>query len=317
MFRVHANFDVDFAAPLSPPTSTMSIFQGTGGNDTETGTSSDDTFKMAQAGNDTVNAKGGNDTIIFGKYFTPADHIDGGDGNADVLQLNGDYGAGMTFGAHTLKNVEVVEMAAGNNYNFTLNAATGTDAGLMDFAAATLTSANSLTIDGSAVATCELVLEGGAGADVLTGGGAFDTLIGRGGADMLVGGGGPDHFVYYEAADSTGKNYDTIGGFNCFFSDTILLNTPVNNVDQKITAGSLSNATFNTDLAAAVDHTHLAAYDAVLFVPNAGTLKDQNFLIIDVNGKAGYQAQHDIVICLDQPIHIHSLGAADFSVITG
>jgi hypothetical protein len=42
----------------------------------------------------------------------------------------------------------------------------------------------------------------------------------------------------------------------------------------------------------------LGAHHAVLFKPNSGTLSGDTFLVVDLNGTAGYQSDHDLVIRL-------------------
>ena len=71
-------------------------------------------------------------------------------------------------------------------------------------------------------------------------------------------------------------------------------------------------ASFDQDLAAAVNAGHLAGHQAVLFTPAAGGLAGETFLVVDVNGVAGYQAGADLVIDLHHPLHIASFGPADF-----
>jgi len=44
---------------------------------------------------------------------------------------------------------------------------------------------------------------------------------------------------------------------------------------------------------------HLTAHHAILFKPNAGTLSGVTFLVVDLNGTAGYQANADLVIRLN------------------
>ncbi len=76
--------------------------------------------------------------------------------------------------------------------------------------------------------------------------------------------------------------------------------------------GSLSTATFDTDLAAAVTASTLGDNHAVLYTPNAGTLSGQTFMIVDLNGTAGYQAGQDLVIDLTNTLHLTSLATGDF-----
>ncbi len=49
-----------------------------------------------------------------------------------------------------------------------------------------------------------------------------------------------------------------------------------------------------------------------MFTPTAGTLAGQTFLVVDVNGVAGYQAGGDLLIDLQHPLNISSFGVADF-----
>ena len=66
-------------------------------------------------------------------------------------------------------------------------------------------------------------------------------------------------------------------------------------IDPAVHAGSLSTATFDSDLTAAIGASHLSADAAILFSPSAGTLAGNTFLIADENGVAGYQAGKDFV----------------------
>ena len=155
------------------------------------------------------------------------------------------------------------------------------------------------------------VLAGAAGADVLQGGSGADRLIGGADADTLTGGAGADIFVFNAVSDSTGQAHDLITDFDAT-TDKLDLWFAVSGVGAAIAAGSLSTASFDQDLAAAVNAGHLASHQAVLFTPSAGGLAGETFLIVDVNGVAGYQAGADLVIDLHHPLHIASFGPADF-----
>jgi hypothetical protein len=82
--------------------------------------------------------------------------------------------------------------------------------------------------------------------------------------------------------------------------------------DTKISTGTLSKASFNADLTAAVDAAHLAADHAVLFTPDAGGFAGRTFLIVDANSTAGYQAGDDLVILLKNSHHINAFDVDDF-----
>ena len=73
-----------------------------------------------------------------------------------------------------------------------------------------------------------------------------------------------------------------------------------------------ATATFDHDLAAAVNAAHLKAHEAVLFAPTGGSLAGDTFLIIDANGVAGYQASKDYVIHLTNAVHLADLSVHDF-----
>jgi len=74
--------------------------------------------------------------------------------------------------------------------------------------------------------------------------------------------------------------------------------------------GSLPTASFDADLGAALSG-HLNAGDAILITANAGTLHDEVFLVVDMNGIAGYQAGQDLVI--DVTGYSGTLTTGDFS----
>lgn len=156
-------------------------------------------------------------------------------------------------------------------------------------------------------------LVGGAGKDVLKGFAGNDTIKGGGGADHLNGGAGKDTFVYGAVSNSTSKAFDTITDIDFRNQDHFRLPSAVHHINKEITSGTLRSADFDSDLAKAVNSTKLGAHNAVLFTPTAGTYKGDVFLVVDANGKAGYQAGQDFVIHLADPLHLTSLDATDFT----
>ncbi len=56
----------------------------------------------------------------------------------------------------------------------------------------------------------------------------------------------------------------------------------------------------------------LAAGHAVLFTPTSGDDAGHTFLIVDVNGDAGYQGGEDFVIDLHAAKHIGDIAIGDF-----
>ncbi|HEY1709101.1 MAG TPA: calcium-binding protein [Rhizomicrobium sp.] len=279
-----------------------------GGNDTLNGGAGDDTLNPG-TGTDVVLGGPGNDFVNMGAALTAADKIDGGT-EQDTVNLAGDYSGGITFTATTMVKVETLNLAAKFNYAITTDDAT-VAAGQTLTVVAALTSANTLTFDGSAEKDGTFNIQSGAGDDILTGGKGNDILSGGLGADLLTGGGGSDTFVYGAAKESTGPTFDTLEGFNAA-QDKIDLTTVVKKIDTAVTHGALSDATFNQNLAAALGASVLGKGHAILFTPDSGGEAGHTFLVVDMNGTAGYQANQDLVIMLSDGVNLASLSTATF-----
>ena len=161
--------------------------------------------------------------------------------------------------------------------------------------ASALAAADGLSFDGSAELDGAFHMRGGAGGDMLSGGAGDDTLRGGLGGDVLAGGAGADTFVYEAAAESSGLAFDMLADFDPA-ADRIVLPVEVSAFADAVTEGALSAAAFNQGLAAAA--AALGAGEALLFTPDAGDLAGNVFLIVDANGKAGYQAGEDYVFAL-------------------
>jgi len=253
---------------------------GGAGADTIIGGARPDTIRPG-VGNDTINAGGSNDTIsFFGGQLNAADKIDGGAGT-DTALLNSDYSGAnaVVMNATTLINVEKLTLSAGHSYTLTTNNAT-------------VASGKTLTIDGSALSAGNVLFFNGAAET----NGHF-TITGGLGADKLRAGALSDTFIYSSAAQSTSTHYDTITAFN-YSSD--VFDTPgsagtITGISAAVNSGNLSAASFNANLATALSG-HLTAHHALLFTPTGGTLSGQTFLVVDLNGVAGYQTGHDLVI---------------------
>jgi len=168
---------------------------GGAGNDIVVGGAGNDVFSMGKGGDDTVSGGGGNDVFAFDAAFNANDRIDGGSGN-DTLTLNGDYSAGVVFGAATMVNVETVVLASGHSYKLTTNDATDESAAGLTVDASALGAADALIFNGAAETDDFFKIVGGAGNDVLTGGGLADTFdLTHGGNDTVSGGAGGDAFL--------------------------------------------------------------------------------------------------------------------------
>ncbi len=185
--------------------------EGTGGNDVIDGTANDDMFRLNGGGTDQATGGDGNDGFYFGAAFDPTDHADGGAGTNDQIGLQGDYSGGLTLGAGSMTDVEMLVFLSGSDTRFGDNAGnhysydvTTDDANVgagkvLTVQGNALGAGENLTFDGSAETDGAFAIYGGLGTDHLTGGqkddsfyfgkdgrfGASDTADGQGGSDQL------------------------------------------------------------------------------------------------------------------------------------
>ncbi len=262
-----------------------SIWGGFGNDTITSGTGND--YINGGLGDDTLSGGGGNDTLD-GREGN--DTISGGDGNDDLIGGTGintlDGGAGIDTADYSL-STKAVEVSL----------AIGVAQAVNSVETDTLTNIENLT--------------GSAFDDTLTGNAGNNVLTGGLGADHLNGGGGSDTFVYASAGESTSTTRDVITGFDAL-SDNFDLSFALNAVNAEVTSGALGIGHFDADLASAIGASQLGAHDAVLFTPTSGNLAGDTFLIIDVNGQAGYQAGEDLVIQLASATNLGSLSTSDF-----
>ena len=274
-------------------------FVGTGNalDNTITGSTGADTLS-GSFGSDTLQGMGGADTLDGGPG---ADVMQGGAGNDIYLVDN----VGDQVVEANNAGIDTVQTGL-SSYTLPANVETLIYTGAGAFQGTGNTLGN--TIVGGAAAD---VLLGGAGNDTLQGGASADHLTGGAGADLMTGGGGADVFVFDAVADSSGTGYDTITDFDAKV-DHLDLWTGVTGLAPTAPSGALNAASLTSDLATIFDSNHLGAHQAALFTPTAGTLAGQTFLVVDVNGVAGYQAGGDLLIDLQHPLNISSFGVADF-----
>jgi Ca2+-binding RTX toxin-like protein len=229
----------------------------------------------------------GDDTVKLNADALKHGTFDGGAGN-DTLEFNGIVG---TFSASMVQNVETLKIDDGQSVtNMACVDATVAAGATLTVDASALTGGNILDFFGNAETNGHFHVIGGA---------AIDTMLGGNLGDVFTGGGGADQFRYSTVAESTSTGYDTITDVN-FGVDTIFLTygglTDPSAIDAAITTGALSTASFDGDLGTWVNNLTLAAHHAVLFTPDSGTLSGHTFLIVDLNGAAGYQSAGDLVI---------------------
>lgn len=89
-------------------------YTGTGGDDTQVGSSGEDGFDFSQGGHDTLWGGDDDDSFVMGDALDPLDVIDGGDQvNLDSVEIGGDYFAGLTITSSMLQGIEGLELEAG------------------------------------------------------------------------------------------------------------------------------------------------------------------------------------------------------------
>jgi Ca2+-binding RTX toxin-like protein len=268
----------------------------------------DDTIAVG-LGTDTLKGNNGDDVLQFGGGFAATDTVDGGGGN-DRLTLDGDYSAGVVFAATTLIGVESMKLTGGHSYDLTPNDSTVGSGKKMTIDASQLGAADHLRLDGSAEHNGAFVVLGGAGDDTVIGSAGADRMAGGLGADDLTGNGGADSFVYKSANHSSAALYDTVNGFDFAAMDVFDLKLAVAAVRAGVT-GAASDATLAADLASQIGKAQLLKHEALLFTATSGDLAGETFLIVDANGRGGYQAA-DLVVHLDGAVNIASFDLADF-----
>jgi Ca2+-binding RTX toxin-like protein len=244
-----------------------------------TGGAGNDIFHLGSGGDDTVQGGAGNDVIYGEAGYSSGDTIDGGTGTNNFWLGGKDYtgASAVTFTAANFLNIQTIDLNSSHSYSLTMNDANVAAGATME-------------VDGHLAAS--FTFDGSAETD-----GHF-TIVASTGADVLAGGALSDTFVFDAVNYSTGTTYDAITNLN-FSSDILELNAGSyvpTAIDAAITTGALSTATFNSDLATAVNSSTLAADHAVLFTATSGTLSGHTFLVVDHNGVAGYQASADYVI---------------------
>ena len=303
---------------------------GTTGNDTVWAGDSVDLMVLNQGGDDTAMGEGGNDRIYFGAAMTGADIAIGGDG-ADSVILLGNYSGGLTLGASSLQGIEIIRLLSGGggfDYRITMNDG-NVDAGkFLTINATDLVAGESLTFIGMAETNGRFVVNSGDGNDILVGGArndqlnggtGIDTLYGLPGddilfagdaADFLTGGFGRDTMLYTAATESSSLVYDTLDRFEPS-RDWIDLPTAVTGWSGGVTGGNLDTATFDSDLAAAINGI-LQPNSAAFFVPGSGFFARRYFAVVDGDGDGNYTAGADYVFEFVDPVQAPEMTGAYF-----
>jgi hypothetical protein len=222
-------------------------------------------------------------------------YLDLGGGAGDVLVLAGPL-AGPSSGLPAgLVGLETVVVRPGASYWLSATDDHVGPGATLEINAMGLGADDAIAFDGSAESNGRFLFLGGEGGDVFVGGAGQDLIFGHAGGDVLAGGGGADRFGYADASESSGRNFDVLFDFEPG-EDRIDLPVTVTGFDPAIETGSLSEASFDEDLGAALGG--LGAGRAIFFRPDSGNLAGVIFLVVDANGEEGYQAGEDFVFAL-------------------
>jgi Ca2+-binding RTX toxin-like protein len=325
-FLLQSGFDYDLTVDPTMGALTISAIGNTGGTVTIDDSSANHTLLFEASGNQVIDVTGGNfadnyivsstgvtGTITGGSGndsfgwtgLSSGDVIDGGAGN-DTLGID-DTNATINVTATMVQNVETLFVNLGDTVTLAdgviasghqMAITVGTGAHIDDSAETNGTIDVSLNVPNSGGTTGGESAIAGAGNDILTDAGSASltvSMTGGGGADMITCGATVDTLVYNGASDSTGSGFDTVIAFDAGH-DFFDMPGSVTGVDATVASGTLTTAAFDTNMAAAIGASQLAAHHAVLFTPTSGDYTGDTFLIVDVNGTAGYQAGADIVI---------------------
>jgi Ca2+-binding RTX toxin-like protein len=296
------------------------VFGGKAGNDVLYGYGGNDSFNLTKGGNDTANGGDGNDTFTFGAALTAGDSVDGGAGT-DKIALNGDYSAGVTFGASTMINVESMTLVGAHDYDLVFNATSDTAGQSLNVTAANVTgSTHFVTLDGSALAG-SLRLIGTSGNDTLKGGAGANTLNGGDGNDTIYGGTGDNHIN-----GGAGGNGNTIIMSNWTAGESIangLLQFDGDFSSGVTIAGSQLNAIITLSVLAGHDYNvTLSGAGSTIVDVDASTLGAANGLTLTVDAAPSLMVitggAGDDVITVNNGINsIIALGLGGDDTVTG
>ena len=252
--------------------------RGNDGNDTLDGGAGDDLL-YGDAGVDVMTGGVGNDTFYVDTFGEQTIEAAGQGTDSVISSISLTLGANIETlrlqgSANLLGNGnELANLVVGNSGNNAMRGYDGND-----------------TLDGGAGSD---ILYGDAGTDLLTGGASRDTIYLGLDANQ-------DTVRFGAVAESTGSLRDAVLQMDLDGEDRFDFAVVPVSIATAVTSGSLSEASFDADLAAAIGAAQLGAGQAVLFDPSAGSsnLSGQSYLVVDANGITGYQAGEDYVVQL-------------------
>jgi Ca2+-binding RTX toxin-like protein len=270
-------------------------------------------FVYGGRGVDTLTGGANTDLFYFSTgAFNPSDRIDGG-GGTDAVGFRGDFSGAnaIVLTADNLVNIETIafssqaetRFAQGGSvfgYALTTHDATVGAGRIVTINGGQLLAGETMIFDGSNESDGAFRIFAGASDDIIIGGSGADFIQAGRGRDIVTGGAGADTFQLRNPGDSSGAACDQLIGFDCR-ADRIDVAGNFGVLTDILDRGALSLASFDADLAVALGGL-LGGGEAALFTADAGDMAGRNFLVIDGNGQAGYQAGQDYVLELVNPL---------------
>jgi len=252
----------------------------------------------AGQGNDHITGGQMDDYFYMGANLTSADVLNGGD-DFDWLILEGNYAAGLTLGASTLRNIEAIQFNSGYSYKIRSNDGNVAAGGNLQVDGTYMLSTDTLSFDGSSEKDGTFSFFSTAGNNGLSGGSQGDYFDMTGGIGSLFGNGGDDVFILegrtWAATDKIngGAGYDQVQVLN-FGTSTIVMNaTTLVGVEGLYLAGNHMTVTTHDATVAAGQSLviNATAMDGMTFNGSAetdGTFEIYGSYITDViTGGAG------------------------------
>ncbi|MDI6027057.1 calcium-binding protein [Corticibacterium sp. UT-5YL-CI-8] len=212
------------------------MINGTSASETLQGTAGKDEINFSQGGNDIVKGLGDNDILFGGSKFDATDRIDGGEGY-DLLDLTGDYSAGLTMELDTLRNVEEIRFNSGHSYAIKTHDGMVKAGQVFKIDGYFMSSGDTLVVDGSAETTGSfLMYDGSQSNDTFKGGINDDTFSLSGGNDTVYGGGGDDVISFGDSLNQDdfvdgGKGNDVLYLRGNYSNQLGLDNTLIKNIE--------------------------------------------------------------------------------------
>ncbi|MBD0415228.1 calcium-binding protein [Oryzicola mucosus] len=269
------------------------MINGTSASETLQGTAGKDEINFSQGGSDIVKGLGDDDILFGGGKFDATDRVDGGDGY-DLLDLTGDYSAGLTMELNTLRNVEEIRFNAGHSYAIKTHDGMVKAGQVFKIDGQAMSSGETLMVDGSAETTGSfLMYDSYKSNDTFKGGTGSDTFFLTGGNDSVYGGKGDDVINFGNSLNQNdfvdgGDGGDVLYLRGDYSSQLALNNTFIKNIETISVDDNFTYSLVTEDsLVASGKNLYITAEGitgAGKLIFNGSAETDGTFIILDSSG---------------------------------